>query len=486
MRISLWFQSTPEPELVRVEFERHPGKKVVAVRRKAVNVEPDIGSFQWTAAVKALSCLIVKSAAELGDTWISGEAGSPAASLDYAISKPTSWIVDMFGREQSGRPSAQFAFRRENSERKLPGPVRIALARGLHEPEGVQIFLDNRVLTSRDTLAGLVAAFDVGTKNPPEVSNFWYEQDWFRAEFIHELEAGLKETYLLEPSAAESCKAQCDAQDFITLISAFPALAQRYGRPNEAMMQRLRSRSTAIRVAIPPMAVGAYLLFNFLREREVPLHLDAAFPSSSAIVEEIADTADPNFDAVVLSWGALKKRLLTEQGRAFVPCMLLPKTGMHLVWKPGKASLPLRSVLMATEPSGYPYRYFESLKSEGHRISHEAEPIQASFAEIFRAFSQGASGAIFSFPLSVVAAKHFGLAMSERNDPLSLIGDNVLCIHHRVQDELQCSLLEALRLAWFELLEKPEQRHALVEAVLQDCEYGEYLNRLGGLYALNL
>src|SRR5690606_36171216 len=55
------------------------------------------------------------------------DAGSPAASLDYAISKEPNWFMDMFGVDESGKCRAKTLFRRQNSERKQPGPVRVWL-----------------------------------------------------------------------------------------------------------------------------------------------------------------------------------------------------------------------------------------------------------------------------------------------------------------------------------------------------------------------
>lgn len=56
-----------------------------------------------------------------------GDADTPAASLDYALSKEPNWLCDIFGMTRSGEMRARRLLYRTNTERKLPGPVRISL-----------------------------------------------------------------------------------------------------------------------------------------------------------------------------------------------------------------------------------------------------------------------------------------------------------------------------------------------------------------------
>ena len=119
---------------------RHPLllREAIAVRG---SVAPNnCGNFRWSAGVKALTLLLVRHALLVeserlenrpSDTSASveGEDNSPAASLDYALSKQPLWLRDMFGISAHGIPIAKLIFRRINPDRKRPGPVVIFIPR---------------------------------------------------------------------------------------------------------------------------------------------------------------------------------------------------------------------------------------------------------------------------------------------------------------------------------------------------------------------
>ena len=93
-------------------------------------VVPLVGTFGWTNAVKGLSALLLRQAAlqETPDSEVAaieGEAGSFAASLDYAIAKRPNWSADMFGVSGSGELVIRRLVEISNHNRKRPGPVRI-------------------------------------------------------------------------------------------------------------------------------------------------------------------------------------------------------------------------------------------------------------------------------------------------------------------------------------------------------------------------
>lgn len=88
------------------------------------------GSFTWSSAVRALCILLVKTSPQIRglnnqEASISGEAGSLAASLDYALSKQPRWLTEMFGIRGNGIPNIRYLIHRSNSGRKKPGPVQL-------------------------------------------------------------------------------------------------------------------------------------------------------------------------------------------------------------------------------------------------------------------------------------------------------------------------------------------------------------------------
>lgn len=102
------------------------------VRGKTSGAMKGFGTFQWTAAVQALSCLVLRAviaAMRAGETsrYVSGGRSSLAISLDYAISKQVQWLQDMFGVDSKGNLIARRLILRTNPNCKRPGPVILAL-----------------------------------------------------------------------------------------------------------------------------------------------------------------------------------------------------------------------------------------------------------------------------------------------------------------------------------------------------------------------
>lgn len=147
---------------------RHPLllREAIAIRG---SVAPNnCGNFRWSAGVKALTLLLVRHALLVESerlenrsfhttASIEGEDNSPAASLDYALSKQPLWLRDMFGISAHGVPIAKFIFRRINPDRKRPGPVVIFIP----SPSlTVAIEIDGRRLTKTEDLQHCVNAVE--------------------------------------------------------------------------------------------------------------------------------------------------------------------------------------------------------------------------------------------------------------------------------------------------------------------------------------
>jgi hypothetical protein len=166
--LKLYFEGENNAELIETHFWRSADSKLhVSVRGKSAGALKASGSFQWTAAVKALALLFLKiSAAErssskqASDYLIEGLKGSLAASLDYALSKQPEWLREMFGLTGHGIVYARRLILRTNAERKRPGPVTLGLNTLVLKPTNIRIFNHGEELTSYEALAGLLAQFE--------------------------------------------------------------------------------------------------------------------------------------------------------------------------------------------------------------------------------------------------------------------------------------------------------------------------------------
>jgi hypothetical protein len=163
-QIQLYFRSstTTPPALIEVAFRRNSASQILrTVRGKFCYVIPAGGSFQWTRAVKALTILLLRAAVHGDSSAIQGEAGSLAASLDYALSKEPTWLSEMFGADSEGRAFARRLFQRTNPERKRAGPVIITINPHILSSVRINIYMDGVHVTNPATLSVILNQFDI-------------------------------------------------------------------------------------------------------------------------------------------------------------------------------------------------------------------------------------------------------------------------------------------------------------------------------------
>lgn len=162
-QIDLYFRSCADsqPALVEVAFRRSNETPVLrTVRGKFCYIVPAGGSFQWTRAVKALTVLLLRTVIHGNGAVIQGEAGSLAASLDYALSKEPTWLSEMFGADSQGRAFARRLFYRTNPERKRAGPVIINLNPAIVSAPRINVHIDGNLIPASTRLEGILNQFE--------------------------------------------------------------------------------------------------------------------------------------------------------------------------------------------------------------------------------------------------------------------------------------------------------------------------------------
>ncbi len=170
--ILLHFAGNPKVELIRTEFydlSRQCTK--VCVRGKATDT-PSTGSFQWTTGVRALCAVFLRFAISDQDDQLGyclqGTRGSLASSLDYALSKSPTWLVEMFGTGANGTPYARRLFRISNPNRKRPGPVVISVNNNALQSQCIQIVVDGSLVTDRNDLRNLLDQIEDAEGDEPD------------------------------------------------------------------------------------------------------------------------------------------------------------------------------------------------------------------------------------------------------------------------------------------------------------------------------
>ena len=153
--LKLHFVGDEDPALFQTEFVCGAIRSY-AVRGKTSGAFAGQGSFHWSIAVRALSLLAIKTfMAGKGhdcDPILVGDKGSFAASLDYAISKETHWLIDVFGISDGLVPNFRKVFKRTNSGRKRSGPVAVSFAKPFAQPGAINIRLNSHDVTSLSDL----------------------------------------------------------------------------------------------------------------------------------------------------------------------------------------------------------------------------------------------------------------------------------------------------------------------------------------------
>ena len=109
--------------------------------------------FRWTSAVCALAYLAViyrESAFKGGSeqAFLSGGSNTMACSLDYALTKKPSWLMDVFGISSGGTPNAHRLLERRNSCRKMPGPVLVRFNPRLLSPSSIRVLVNGKEVMS--------------------------------------------------------------------------------------------------------------------------------------------------------------------------------------------------------------------------------------------------------------------------------------------------------------------------------------------------
>ena len=159
-KMKLTFCSGHTTELLRVDCLNNGSGPLTSVRGKTHGAYRAVGSFQWSSAVRGMACVFLsaKLLDDLapGEPMLTGEAKSLAASLDYALTKQPTWILDMFGVSLSGRTHARRLFRVTNSHRKRGGPVALSLNLYVCPPQCIEIVLDGQSVHSPEILRSML------------------------------------------------------------------------------------------------------------------------------------------------------------------------------------------------------------------------------------------------------------------------------------------------------------------------------------------
>jgi hypothetical protein len=161
-------------ELVETKFMPFSGIPIHCVRGKTAGAFKNAGTFQWTAAVRAISALFLRHAISQRvptmESQISGHQSSLAASLDYALSKAPRWMGDMFGLYPNGQATARRLFLTTNPNQKRPGPVIVSINDATIAPGDVRILIDGHEVFEPEILMEILKDVEKRPEEPSRLS----------------------------------------------------------------------------------------------------------------------------------------------------------------------------------------------------------------------------------------------------------------------------------------------------------------------------
>ena len=517
-RLMLRFTSQNGGELIQTAFENaRSGRTFVAARGRRLSATE--GSFRWSPGVKALSLFFLRykllhsrlngGQRRIDDVAVlSGEEGSAAASLDYAISKEPAWLMDMFGPAHN---ASYVAFRqcvtRANPERKRPGPVKLFPVSRILSPENILVHIDGKPCEDDAEIKGLLLGIQGASFPADEVGQ-------------EPQQGGDIQTNLLKTIFREEC---LRVLSDLSIFSKPSNLATLQSINNHGMFQRVAGgakvdclpdlrlswgsrrgllpehsvgiqrvvRDDEICIAIDAVSVPIIVLFKYLTShRNLPIRLSYNFADTTEMVHYLMRGGFPSkIDGMVVSAAASATLLGKVTQNEYHSVMLLPKVTHKLVTAAGqgmKKRPPLESVsyLLMNDIPGTSRFFLEnllearSMKMQGVReLHHDPDEIFA----MLRSGSESISTVMF-FPHYKINELLNHSVSYETPKEVSEGVDHVLFLHREYHNSHLAELLNIeLRHAWLTIVRNPQVLDQLLDGLFEDEGYVTMLKTCCGL-----
>jgi hypothetical protein len=458
--------------------------------QRGVSVRRGISSFHWSRGVQGLSVLCAQAVLSrltgAGTPSIVGEVGSLALSLDYALSKESAWLSQIFGQDSDGRPLLRRMVTRVNPERKRPGPVEVSL-----KPEvvhSIRLKVDGREITGQADvealLHGLQHASDAPGESSERLTSFVTPDvnspsSWLFDVIRREVLVGLHETENFQDGGSQSNLSYLARYEPFQKIGGSPAHltsqldltlsdSARMGLGfSDAAIARQLMRSDPIRILCGVGGVTSLCIFRYLTEvKKYNLEISHKFSSSQDIVRSLRDeTLEVPVDGVIM---ALCCSVRLCQGRSqFEPLMLMPLT-THAKVQHGTGDR--RYLFLTDVVTGSQFHMVDEQRFSRQEVNVGILPI----AGMEKAISQNHdSQAILFWPYYLFAAGNNDWLMDSGFERRTAYEQVSLCVSKRIAKNraLALALDIAIRDAWLVLRSKPEVMDQMIRSLLSEPEF---------------
>ncbi|MFN8390324.1 MAG: hypothetical protein U0136_08550 [Bdellovibrionota bacterium] len=524
--LQLWFTDEERPELLKAQFESsHTSGPIISVRGKTPGAyRRGDATFQWTQAVQALCIFFLRCAEghargrhDTLEPVLSGDAGSPAASLDYAIGKPPAWLIEMFGESRAGEPYVRRVVARTNPERKRGGDVELSLNHAALPPHSIRIFRGKSLAQTSVELSNLCERIEAGwkvsgkvaTRSPLRKKRLDAEREQkslsgfvetLRECYADESVRSLQRTDIFTRLGIDRIRARIERdltlageQELASRLlegAIAPTSAERLGIvPSEWKRKLLESEP--IQVAIPCGNPGATEIFFRLRDQErLPFEIDFQFQYAIEISRKILSAGFAEPPALCILGLAPAATLISRGPKTgYRPLMVMPSVSHRIVaprsHKPTTSRLRRGELILLNEEFSTSQIYFDLLSYSGDLNKSK---IKARHAEPDEAFpwlqaQEEERRALLFFPYHAINRRLNNCDYLDEVRGDTHIKDFILFAHEKLlSDPLLTQAIRAvIRDAWLRLRTGgPEYQQAL-SLMTGNTDFHTTLQRFSGL-----
>ncbi len=525
MKIEIHFSDSNSPELMKVLSVTAGGETLRSVRG-LLSFEPHACTFTWSGAVHALSILFVRAAefsasaaASTESAHLEGGKDSPAASLDYALSKQPRWLREMFGETRSGEALFYKLVAVVNRNGKRTGPVSLRF----RYPESVSVYLGANRMISAAELRNLGNALEgswkphglrrvrTGREISEQINGLSsvpapkLPEEVLRALFRNEANRTLRsidvfhsgktsariKSMLSDPSFR---RVAGDCSSFFGGYEALLPSAERCGVVDPIVLRKALSSGREIRVAVAMSSIGAQCLFTHLkRQYGLPFQTDYCFSHALEIANRILAN-DPvlTHDLCAVASAPAASLLANWRKHEYEPVMFLPAVTQRIVAPKSKNGATLRSKwtalsLLYENPSIASF-YMDHLVSSG---TIQKRNLSLTHQEPWEAASDLSHGdpslrSILFFPYAELNVEYNNCEFVDLENGHKTVANLILFAHRSLICDKHClrAVLSAIRSAWRDLLSDKQSLHTAVDYTIASGGYTANLFRVSGLPVL--
>lgn len=535
------------PEIYRLEFT-HPASGEIrkSVRGNTSGAYYGAGSFRWSSAVQALTVLALRAAAasERGATnppSISGPRGSHAASLDFAIAKSTTWLSELFGEDEDGKPFCRRILTRSNPELRRSGPAEVCLKTEILPARAIEVFVDELRCQDPARLESLAEAIESrqrpGTAPPPAA---FPERSWqssalgFAGAHLSEqrrrgslpfpfgdLHSRNKLKSILRAEVLSMLYAtnifnRWDLEEAESRIKAAPMFGRLSGRyRNTPLISEIDrgllsadrlgiSRSNRSKLpgrgddpiycCVPVVEIATLaLLYHLKFVQGCNLEICFGYSHSSMLLNELRlGQIDPAPDLVFMAVGAAAALLGLGPATPFEPLMLMPRISHRLTAPagnlyPADAARYGKYLFMSDKHASSQF-YFSLLAQSGYFDESRLEVVNMEPHEATSAFRSGDPNlrSIMSWPHHALT-KTYGNSIVFDVGPDGAGNIDTMCFAGeglRRNRDLLREFDIAIRDAWLRLMDEGPALELVLDLLVEDRDYVRFLKRISGMHCL--